>query len=245
MMQQTSRLSLLILAFLIALPSCRRHESANRPSPDGYYRIPLTDNPLTLDPARFTDVNSAGVAARIFSTLVKLDARLRPAPDLAQSWKVSEDGLTWTFTLRKGVTFHNGRPATSGDVRYSFERLLGPATASHRAWILEPISGAREMREGKAASLSGLETPDPLTVVLRLREPFGPFLLMLAMPNAAVVPREEVVKGDVPFGRRPVGTGPFRFVRWRDNDALELARNEDYFAGPAKLAGLRFRVNKE
>ena len=83
-------------------------------------------------------------------------------------------------------------------------------------------------------------------MVLHLSKPFGPLLDFLAMANAAIVPREEIPdRGGVKFGRRPVGTGPFRFVSWRDNDKIVLARNDAYFGGPAKLAGLRFRVIRD
>ena len=225
--------------------ACRRTPPAPRPPADGYYRLPLTDNPVTLDPAKFTGVDSEGVARRIFNALVKLDTELRPVPDLAQRWEVSGDGLRYTFHLRNGVRFHNGREMTAEDVRYSFERLLRKETLSRRAWVVEPIAGAAALREGRADSLSGLEVLDGQTVRITLREPFPPILSQLAMTNAAIVPREETEKTDVPFGRRPVGTGPFRFVKWRDNDVIELVRNEDYFDGPAPLAGLRFRVIKE
>ena len=230
------------------LVGCGRRGTEFRPPDDGYYRLPLTDNPVTLDPALFTDVNSEGVARRIFNNLVKLDSKLQPVPDLAESWKVSDDGLTYAFALRKGVRFHNGREMVADDVRFSFERLLRPETASQRAWVVEPIAGAREMREGKAQSLAGIETPDAYTVVLRLKEALSPALMLqlLAMGNAAIVPREEVAeRGGEKFGRRPVGTGPFRFVSWRDHDSVVLARNDHYFLGPAKLAGLRFRIIKE
>ena len=211
----------------------------------GYYRLPLTDNPVSLDPAKFTDVDSEGVARRIFNGLVGFDENLHPAPDLARAWEMSPDGLTYTFHLRKGVQFHNGREMTAEDVRYSLERLLRGETGSRRPWVAEPIAGAPALREGKAESLSGIEVPDPYTVRIRLREPFAPFLHHLAMAYAAIVPREEVEKTGSPFGRRPVGTGPFRFVSWKDNDAIVLKRNEDYFKGPAKLAGMKFRIIKE
>ena len=248
---RTSSLQRAFVAAAVAallLAGCGKREAESRPPADGFYRLPLTDNPVTLDPALFTDVNSEGVARRIFNNLVKLDSKLQPVPDLAESWKVSDDGLTYAFTLRKGVRFHNGREMVADDVRFSFERLLRPETASQRAWVVEPIAGARELRDGKASSLAGLETPDAHTVVLRLKDAFSPMLMLqlLAMGNAAIVPREEVPPRDgVPFGRRPVGTGPFRFVSWRDHDAVVLARNDQYFGGPAKLAGLRFRIIKE
>ena len=215
------------------------------PPREAVYRLSLTDNPDTLDPATFTGVNAEGVARRIFNGLVKLDAKLRPVPDLADKWQQSDDGLTYTFHLRKGVKFHNGRKLTAADVRFSYERLLRRETASHRAWVVAAIAGAQALRTGKADSLAGLKTPDAHTVVITLEETFAPFLSHLAMGNAAVVPREEVEKPGAPFGRRPVGTGPFRFKRWDDDNVIELARSNDYFAGPAKLKGIRFRIIKE
>lgn len=245
--KRSPRLIAALIAALVlaALPACNRKPSAPRPPADGFYRLPLTDGPKTLDPAKFTDVDSEGVARRIFSTLVTLDAQLKPAPDLAEKWEISPDGLTYSFHLRKGVLFHNGRELTSADVRYSYERLLRKSTMSHLAWVVEPIAGAKELRAGTAEGLTGMETPDPYTVQVRLAEPFGPFLSFLAMGNASVVPKEEVERAAGDFGRAPVGSGPFRFVRWRENDMIELARNENYYAGPPALAGLRFRIIKE
>lgn len=242
---------LVLCAVLLCLPcfsltACRRDmPSGPVPPADGYYRVPLTDNPVTLDPAKFTGVDSEGVAARIFSTLVRLDEDLKPVPDLAERWTVSEDRLTYTFHLRKGVRFHNGREMNADDVRYSLERPLRKETVSRRAWVVEPIKGAKALREGKADTLEGVRVKDGHTVELVLEAPYPPILSQLAMTNAAVVPREEAEKTDVPFGRRPVGTGPFRFVFWKDNDVIEVKRNDDYFEGPAKLSGIRFRIIKE
>jgi len=236
---------LLSCVAMLSPVACRRSLPEPQPPADGYYRLPLTDNPVTLDPAKFTGVDSEGVAGRIFNTLVTLDADLKPIPEIAEKWVVSGDGRTYTFTLRRGVRFHNGREMIAEDVRYSFERLLRRETVSRRAWVVEPIAGADDLREGSADSLKGLEVVDQYTVRITLAAPFPPILSQLAMTNAAVIPREEVEKKDVPFGRRPVGTGPFRFVTWKDNDVIELARNEDYFDGPPALAGIRFRVIKE
>jgi peptide/nickel transport system substrate-binding protein/oligopeptide transport system substrate-binding protein len=236
-----------------ALVGCERPaepeaERAAEPAPAReVYRLPLNSNPNTLDPARITAVVEDSVARRIFNGLVDLDANLLPEPDLAELWTVSEDGRTYTFFLRRGVTFHNGREMTSADVRYSFERLLRPETASQRAWVVADIVGAAALQAGQRETLEGLQTPDDHTVTITLEKPFPPFLSYLAMINAAVVPREEVEReeGATPFGRAPVGTGPFAFGEWEDNSYISLPRYDDYFQGSAKLKGVRFRVIKE
>lgn len=232
-------------ALVVAATGCGRSSAPNGPSEDGYYRLPLNENPVTLDPALFTDVNSEGVARRVFNCLVKLDSKLLPVPDLAESWEITPDGLVYTFHLRKGVMFHNGREMVADDVRYSFERLLRQETGSHRGWVVEPIRGAWSLRDGYTDKLEGLATPDAYTVVITLEEPFAPILNHLAMTNAAIVPAEEIkLQGDR-FGRAPVGTGPFRFSYWRDNDVVELTRNVQYFGNKPALEGVRFRVIRD
>jgi len=241
-------LQLLLVALLTLSAAWEKQAVASgndTPPTDNVYRLSLTDNPRTLDPAHFTGVDSEGVARRIFNGLVKFDSHLNAVPDLAQNWETSNDGRVYTFHLRTGVRFHNGRELTANDVRFSYERLLRKKTASHRAWVVAAIAGATAMRSGKADTLAGLTTPDTYTVVLALKEPFAPFLSHLAMAHAAIVPREEIEKPGPRFGRRPVGTGPFRFKRWDDNNVIELTRNDDYFLGPARLSGIRFRIIKE
>ena len=208
----------------------------------GVYRRPLGHDPATLDPARLRDIYSLAVGQQLFDGLVQFDQTLSITPALAQFWVASRDGLTWTFTLRKGVKFHHGREVTADDVVYSFTRLVDPRTRSGGADLFLGIRGAQEFREGRAAQISGLAALDRYTVRVTLNEAPVPFVSILAVGQAKIVPRELVDQQGEAFGTQPVGTGPFRFVRWERGKEIVLAANPDYFDGPPKLARLVFRI---
>jgi peptide/nickel transport system substrate-binding protein/oligopeptide transport system substrate-binding protein len=215
---------------------------AQERAPAGAYRRPLAADPSTLDPARQRDIYSLAVGQQLFDGLVEFDQTLRIMPALAQFWVGSRDGLTWTFTLRKGVKFHNGREMTSDDVVYSFTRLLDPRVRSGGADLFMHIQGATEFREGRAKQVTGITAPDRYTVRITLTEAPVPFVSLLAVGQAKIVPREIVEEQGEGFGSQPVGTGPFRFVRWERGKEIVLAANTDYFDRPPKLARLVFRI---
>jgi oligopeptide transport system substrate-binding protein len=234
----------LALTLVLAPPIAaqERKRSAESPAAAMVYRRPLGNDPATLDPARINDVYSRSVAQQIFDGLVQFDQTLTIAPGLAQFWKSSRDGLTWTFTLRKGVKFHHGREVTAEDVVYSLTRILDPKTGSGAADLLLNIKGAREFREERANQVAGLVAVDRHTVQVSLSEAFAPFVSVLAVGHMKIVPRELVREGGEAFGRRPIGTGPFTFVRWERGKEIVLAANGEYFDGAPQIARLAYRI---
>ncbi|MBI1892715.1 MAG: ABC transporter substrate-binding protein [Candidatus Rokubacteria bacterium] len=219
----------------------RREEKA-RPTGGGVYRRPLGHDPQTLDPARVSDIYSLAVSHQLFDGLVQFDQTLTITPALAQFWKASPDGLTWTFTLRKGIKFHHGREMTADDVVYSFTRILDPKVKSGAADLFINIKGAREFREGKANHVAGLTALNRYTVQVVLNDAPVPFVSILAVGHAKIVPKDVVEERGEAFGAHPIGTGPFKFLRWERGKEIVVAANADYFEGPPKLSHVVYRI---
>jgi ABC-type transport system substrate-binding protein len=212
------------------------------PADDGVYRRPIGNDPATLDPAVINDIYGRSVAQQIFDGLVSFDQTLAITPSLAQFWRASRDGLTWTFTLRKGVRFHHGRELTADDVVYSLARVLDPRLKSTAADLFTNIRGAPEFQRGETSRVTGLIALDRYTVQVSLTETSVPFVSLLAIGQAKIVPRDLAERDPAGFGVKPVGTGPFRFERWERGREIVLAANPDYFDGPPRLSRLVYRI---
>lgn len=211
----------------------------------GFLYLRLSSDITTLDPAMIVDVAGGGVSSKIFNGLVKFNDSLQIVPDLAKGFNLSKDGKVYTFMLRRGIRFHNGRELRAEDVKYSFERVLDPKTKSSRTWLFERISGAGEFMEGSAPSVKGIKVLSEYAVEIELMEPFGPFLNLLAMPSAYIVPKEETKKTGVDFSSHPIGTGPFMIKEWKRGRELILVVNEGYFSERPKIKGVVYRVIPE
>jgi peptide/nickel transport system substrate-binding protein/oligopeptide transport system substrate-binding protein len=225
------------------LAACGGDAERRAAAAEQVFRFRLREDPPTLDPALANDQLSEAVVFNVFRGLVWMDpATLEVRPAVAASWTVDPAGLIYTFRLRDDVLFHNGRRLTSADVAWSFRRLLSPATASPRRFILEPLAGAADFIAGKTDSVAGLETPDERTVVLRIDRPFAPFLPQLTMINAAILPREAYEDPGRGYLRAPVGCGPFRFARWEQSNFLELQAFDRYYEGRPALDRILVRI---
>jgi peptide/nickel transport system substrate-binding protein/oligopeptide transport system substrate-binding protein len=227
--------ALLTLVCLLAV-------AGQAPADDGVYRRPIANDPSTLDPALITDVYGGSVMQQIFDGLVSFDQTLAITPSLAQFWRASRDGLTWTFTLRKAIHFHHGREVTADDVVYSLTRVLDPRLKSGAADLFTNIRGAPAFRRGEASRVEGLVVLDRYTVQVSLTEASVPFVSLLAVGQAKIVPRDVAERDPAGFGVKPIGTGPFRFERWERGREIVLTANPTYFDGPPRLSRLVYRI---
>ena len=233
------RIPLVTMCLLFTL-SCS-HENRLR----GYVYYRLNANPSTLDPALIVDVTGGSISAKLFNGLVRLDKNLNIIPDLADKWSISKDGLTYTFYLKHGITFSNNRDVKTSDVKYSFERILDPKTRSPNTWVLEKIAGARDFMEGKNDDVAGVKLITDHILEVRLEKPFSPFLYLLTMSAAYVVPEEEVKMWGPDFSSHPVGTGPFILKEWLQNREVRLVRRDGYFGQKVKVKGIVYRIIPE
>jgi peptide/nickel transport system substrate-binding protein len=197
--------------------------------------IGLQAEPVALDPAQLSDYNSSRAAMPMLEGLVRFaDGSTELEPALAESWEVSEDGLTYTFTMREGVTFHDGTPVDAEAAKFSFERQIDPEHPYHD-------TGEFAYADFTLGMIASVEVLDPMTLRITLENPFAPFLSNLAMHAASLVSPAALEQYGRDFAQNPVGTGPYRFVSWQRGTELVLERNEDYWRGAPEVERLVYR----
>jgi oligopeptide transport system substrate-binding protein len=208
--------------------------------------VTYKDDIATLDPAIGYDWQNWSIIKSLFDGLMDYEpgtTNLRP--NLAESYQMSPDGLTYTFKLRPGVKFHNGRALTADDIKYSIERAVNPATQSPGAGFFGSIKGFEDAAANNGV-LSGITVVDPQTVRIELSRPDATFLHVMAINFSFVVPKEEVEKSGADFGKKPVGTGAFKMSEWVLGQRLVLERNPDFHEkGLPHLDQITFEIGQE
>ncbi len=227
---------LCVSAALLFLGACSHSDEADRPGVsealnpeygDTFMEASIGDA-STLLPVLASDSASSSINSMIYNGLVRYNKDLQIEGELAQSWDVSDDNLTLTFHLQKGVTWHDGTPFTSADVEFNYQLYIDPET---------PTSYAESFKQ-----VTGVETPDPYTFIVHYDKPYAPALISWA---TAIHPKHLLDGKDVTkslLARNPIGTGPYRFVEWAGGEKIVLESNPDYFEGQPYLKRVVYRI---
>ena len=215
-----SFLSLALLAIAVAgRPATAQQPAApaGEPVRGGTLTMTVNPEPPLLLSAINTTLQMGMITTKVMEGLLSYDLNLNPQPQLAESWKISPDGLTYTFNLRKGVKWHDGKDFTSDDVAYSLTKVWKPLHPRGRSTFAKVVT---------------VETPNPLTVVIKLSEPTPQMMTALSAYESQVIPKHVFDNTDIasnPAVNAPVGTGPFVFKEWKKGDHVIVERNPNYW----------------
>ncbi|MGC2210048.1 MAG: ABC transporter substrate-binding protein [Candidatus Korobacteraceae bacterium] len=206
------------LALALAFGGCAHQ----KPDPNTAVMV-IESSPLNLDPRIGTDAQSERIGELIFEGLLRRDEHFKLQPRLAESWEIP-DPLTYIFHLRRGVRFHDGRPMTSADVKWTLDSMLN--------------GSVRSAKTSAYRYIDRVEAPDDFTVIIRLKEPYAALLWNLSDGAIGIVPADSGEE----LAQHPIGTGPFRFVSQAQDREVVLERNNQYWGKPPGLARVRFNV---
>ncbi len=230
---KTRRKLLSVLALFCVLPvlSAMAEPPAAQPKRGGTLHLIKETDLRSLDPAIAYDTESLPITRLLFRGLLEYDDGVNLVPGQAQDWNISPDGKTYTFHLKPGVKFANGREVEAEDYVFTFERILNPVTDSSGQGFFTDILGASEFVAGKTNHVSGLSAPDNRTLVIKLQKPLYTFRYVLAMTFADVLPRDIVQHYGKDFQYHLVGSGPYQLAEWKRGTRWRLVRNP-YYTGP-------------
>jgi peptide/nickel transport system substrate-binding protein len=202
--------------------------SATPVSAQGTLKVALPSNVNTLDPAKTKIGEEYIINFLVYSGLTELDVNGKAKPDLAESWTASEDQKTWTFKLRKGVKFHDGREFDSEDAKVTIARVMDKTTGSTARVNFDIVDS--------------IETPDKYTIVFKLKIPYSGFADILGDRQTRIVSKDKLDS----IATKPVGTGPFELVDFKPGDRIELRKYAGYYSpGTPKLDGIVFLIMPE
>jgi oligopeptide transport system substrate-binding protein len=219
--------TLSVMLFIPALWMLHACGSRSDDSGKKVFRMNIDVGVTSLDPAFARNQMNVWCVNQLFNGLTQVDSNLQIQPSIAKHWRVSADGMTYTFILRDDVYFHDdalfaggkGRKVNAADFVYSFRRILDPKIASSGAWIFSD-----KVKDGEA-----FQAPDDSTFIVHLSKPFPAFTGLLSIQYCSVVPHEVAEHYGKDFRNHPVGTGPFRFKYWKEGEVMVFLKNERYF----------------
>ncbi len=201
---------------------------------------------VSLDPAKASDAQGFTVIGLLHAGLVRLNADLLVEPDLAESWSVSDDGLTYTFTLREGAAFSDGSPITADDVVWSLNHALDPNTGGWTGpYLLSNIAGSDEVVSGAATEVSGVQAVDARTVAITIKQPSAYFLSQLTFGPAKVVSKAAAEASADNLDQASVTSGAFAVQEWNRGQGLVLAPNANYWQPAAQVSRLNIVFNQD
>jgi len=232
-------LSLALLATGCGKKEEQSQEKTTATQGDKTFVFARSGDSVGLDPADITDGESIYVTDQIFEGLLKYKPdSTELLPSLATEWENSKDGLTWTFKLRQGVKFHDGTDFNAEAVKYNFDRWRLTTHPRHKG----DFEYYTSMFGGFPGIIKDVQVVDPYTVKFVLTKPQAPFLSNLAMRTFAISSPAAVEKSKDDYFKNPVGTGPFKFVKWEKDQQIIVERNDTYWGEKAKLKQVVFRV---
>ncbi|WP_430790364.1 ABC transporter substrate-binding protein [Virgibacillus flavescens] len=230
----------LLVAVFVGLAGCSSDSSEGKNSSDKDSKEPVTekedkdtltigldDDPPQLDPHRSSAAVDRQVFQSLYNTLVDIDENLEFVPELAKSWKISEDGKTYTFELQEGVVFQDGTPFNAEAVKFNFERMLDPELASPRSSEIDLVTEVNAVEEN--------------VVEVKLKQPYAPFLSVLTDRAGMMVSPTAVKESGKDFSNNPVGTGPYKLVERVQQDHIELTRFDDYWGEAPAIKNVVYR----
>ncbi|MBC7299219.1 MAG: ABC transporter substrate-binding protein, partial [Demequina sp.] len=233
-MKTTTKIIAVTTAAVLTLAGCSSGESVDlgdgtsdatsAPASSDTLVAAIGGEPDQLDPHITSAYFSFEVLENVYDTLVEPDDSLEMQPALAESWDISDDQLTWTFTLRQGVTFHDGSPLTADDVAYSYNRIINDALTT--SW--------------RFAAVESVTAVDNSTVEIKVSQPTPNLLALIGgYKGMAIVEQSNVESGDITTN--PIGTGPYSVAEYVSGDHITLTANPDYWGGAPSVNTVEFR----
>lgn len=244
MMRRLFSALLIMLVIGGLLSACAKPAAKPRSGHQGGTFRYFSGEPVSIDPLNSQESEGMEITKQLFDGLVDYDpVSMKTVPAVATAWKANLNNTIFTFYLRKGVRFHNGREVTAGDFKWSWERVVRKGSGSDIAYHFAPIKGFEKLAAGKNKGLVGVRAIDRYTLEVTLAYPYAEFPTILGHPVFSPVPREEVRRNPKGFAEAPVGNGPFMMAgQWRHGRAINIKRFERYYGHKANLDSVVFQI---